>query len=141
MLSTYMFLSLRNISTHKPHMYHQTFHIIFQAIKPTYILFVSNTLNLLTISSGSGNNSFISSGRESLSLYVATPIGTFDCFNAYSTYVLSLLLQMIIPIDGFSPGSFICSSSAVRYSCIFPAYFASNSPIFNSIATKLLNLL
>ena len=45
----------------------------------------SNIFSLSAISSGSGSISFMSSGNELLSWYVATPIGTFERFRAYST--------------------------------------------------------
>ena len=43
--------------------------------------------------------------------YCATPIGLFDVLKAYSTVKLFLSAHNIIPIDGFSSGSFSVSSN------------------------------
>ena len=123
------------------------FYLLLDIIKsiPIRTYFLSSSglkiLNLSAISSGSGRMFRRSSGTDLLSLYVATPIGASILLRAYSTTVLSLLLQIIIPMEGFSSGSFTCSSRAVSYICILPAYSASKSPIFNSIATRQRSLL
>jgi hypothetical protein len=47
-------------------------------------------------------------------LYVATPMGFEDSLNAYSTIILSLDLQMRMPIDGFSPSKRTVSSRTAK---------------------------
>lgn len=55
-------------------------------------------------------------------------------FRAYSTTVLFLLLQRIIPIDGFSPSIRTVSSKTDSKNCIFPTYSGINSETFSSTA-------
>ena len=59
--------------------------------------------NNRSICSGSGNWPLNSSGNVVTIRYDATPIGFLDSLSVYSTIVRSLDLQMMIPIEGFSP--------------------------------------
>ena len=66
------------------------------------------------ISSDAGSNSLYASGSSDERLYVATPMGIAEVLRAYSTIILLLDLQMMIPMAGFSCGSLTVSLSTLR---------------------------